>query len=62
MRDRYIPDGNSKFGALEITPTASDQSVLKFRLFVDGEEAWSYVLTTPPDVAGGGRGKDALWG
>ncbi|KAI9722919.1 MAG: hypothetical protein M1812_001367 [Candelaria pacifica] len=60
---KYIPDGNSKFGAVEITkPAASDQSVLKFRLFVDGEESWSYVLTTPPNVAGGGRGKDALWG
>ncbi|KAI9707691.1 MAG: hypothetical protein M1836_000653 [Candelina mexicana] len=60
---KYIPDGNSKFGAVEITrPAASDQSVLKFRLFVEGEESWSYVLTTPPNVSGSGRGKDALWG
>lgn len=60
---KYLPDGNSKFGAVEITnPEASDQSVLKFRLFIDGKETWSYVITTPPNIAGGGRGKDALWG
>ena len=60
---KYLPDGNSKFGAVEITnPEASDQSVLKFRLFIDGKESWSYTLTTPPGIAGGGRGKDAVWG
>ena len=60
---KYLPDGNSKFGAVEITnPEASDQSVLKFRLFIDGKESWSYVITTPPSIAGGGRGKDAVWG
>lgn len=60
---KYLPDGNSNFGAVEITnPEASDQSVLKFRLFIDGRESWSYTLTTPPGIAGGGRGKDAVWG
>ncbi|KAI9822637.1 MAG: hypothetical protein M1827_000356 [Pycnora praestabilis] len=60
---KYVPDGNSKFGAIEITsPEASDQSVLEFKLFVDGEMAWSNLVTTPPDMAGGSRGKDALWG
>jgi len=60
---KYLPDGNSKFGAVEImNPEASDQSVLKFRLFIDGKESWSYTLTTPPSIAGGGRGKDAVWG
>ena len=60
---KYIPDGNSKFGAVSISnPTTSDQSVLHYRLFVDGQEAWSYTLTTPPDVGGGGRAKDAIWG
>ena len=60
---RYLPDGNSKFGAIEITaPPSSDQSLLKYRLFVNGLESWSYILTSPPNVAGGGRGKDALWG
>jgi len=60
---RYIPDGNSKFGALTMsTPHASDQSLLHYRLFVDGEESWSYTITTPPAVGGASRGKDAIWG
>jgi alkaline phosphatase D len=58
---KYIPDGNSKFGAITISnPPTSDQSVLHYRLFVDGSEKWSYTLTTPPDVAGGARAKDAI--
>jgi alkaline phosphatase D len=60
---KYIPDGNSKFGAISISnPSTSDQSVMHYRLFVDGVETWSYTLTTPPDVGGGGRAKDAIWG
>ncbi len=60
---KYIPDGNSKFGAVSISsPATSDQSILHYRLFVDGVEAWSYTVTTPPDVGGGGRAKDAIWG
>ncbi|KAL1303006.1 hypothetical protein AAFC00_003322 [Neodothiora populina] len=60
---KYVPDGNSKFGALTIsTPTASDQSMLHYRLFVDGQESWSYTVLTPPTVHGSGRGKDAIWG
>lgn len=60
---KYIPDGNSKFGAVSISsPATSDQSVLHYKLFVDGVETWSYTLTTPPDVSGGGRSKDAIWG
>ncbi|KAG9846650.1 Metallo-dependent phosphatase, partial [Aureobasidium melanogenum] len=60
---KYMPDGNSKFGALSIsTPPTSDQSELKYRLFIDGQEAWSHKILTPPVVHGSGRGKDALWG
>ncbi|KAK5166456.1 uncharacterized protein LTR77_007999 [Saxophila tyrrhenica] len=60
---KYIPDGNSKFGAISISnPPTSDQSVLHYRLYVDGVENWSYTLTTPPDLGGGGRAKDAIWG
>ncbi|KAJ9639917.1 hypothetical protein H2199_006150 [Coniosporium tulheliwenetii] len=59
----YIPDGNSKFGAVEITsPPASDQSQLHYRLFVDGKEEWSHTILTPPDMRGSGRAKDAIWG
>ena len=59
---KYIPDGMSKFGAVEIEGLmGGEQSLLRFRLFVDGEETWEYVLSSPP---GGrkGRGKDAVWG
>ncbi|OQO13857.1 hypothetical protein B0A48_00732 [Cryoendolithus antarcticus] len=60
---KYIPDGNSKFGAVSISnPTTSDQSILHYRLFVDGVEKWSYTITTPPDVTGSARSKDAIWG
>ena len=60
---KYIPDGNSKFGAIEIDGLpGGEQGTLKFRLFVDGVEIWSYVLTTPPPVPGNKRGKDAIWG
>ncbi|KAI5364705.1 Putative phoD-like phosphatase, metallophosphatase domain, metallo-dependent phosphatase [Septoria linicola] len=60
---KYLPDGNSKFGAVSISnPEKSDQSVLTYRLFVDGVESWSYTLTSPPDVRGGSRSKDAIWG
>jgi alkaline phosphatase D len=61
---RYIPDGNSKFGAISIeSPQAGEQSILRFRLFVDGEEAWQNVLLSPPVASGrGNRIKDALWG
>lgn len=60
---KYLPDGNSKFAAVEISNLAGrEQSLLKFRLFVDGKEVWDYVLTSPPAVGGGGRGKDAIWG
>jgi len=63
---KYLPDGNSKFGAVEIENLAGgEQSVLKFRLFVDGEEVWGHSISSPP--AGGrgkgrGRGRDAVWG
>ena len=45
---KYVPDGNSKFGAVDITTSSADhhQSLFKFRLFVDGVEVWSHVLVT----------------
>lgn len=44
---KYIPDGNSKFGAIEVDSTnaAGEQAVLKYRLFVDGKEVWDWVVT-----------------
>jgi len=60
---KYLPDGNSKFGAVELEEVrGGEQGLLRFRLFVDGEEVWGYVVMTPPAVGGGERGKDAIWG
>lgn len=60
---KYIPNGNSKLGAVTIeNPAASDQSILKFRLYIDGVEAWSSIILSPPAIAGKNWGKDALWG
>ncbi|KAL6722341.1 hypothetical protein ACLMJK_001448 [Lecanora helva] len=60
---KYAPDGNSKFGAVEMEEVkGGEQGLLRFRLFVDGAESWNYVLMTPPAVGGGGRAKDAIWG
>lgn len=59
---KYVPDGNSKFGAIEVERESGGQGVMRFRLFMDGEEMWSYVITSPPAVGGGSRGKDAIWG
>jgi alkaline phosphatase D len=59
---KYIPAGNSKLGAITIENTSSDQSILKYRLYVDGIEAWSSVLLSPPSISGKKWGKDALWG
>lgn len=36
--------------------------MLKFRLYVDGKEAWSSVILSPPVSVGAGRDKDSLWG
>ncbi len=58
---RYIPRGTSKFGALEITSpdetngqktdegsSGESQSMLKYRLFLNGKEKWSYTIHSPP--------------
>jgi alkaline phosphatase D len=58
---RYIPNGNSKLGVVTIEDTATDQSAFKFRLYVDGEAAWSAVLLSPPPITGKRWTKDALW-
>ena len=57
---KYIPDGNSKFGAVELEEVmGGEQGFLRFRLFVDGRERWQYVLMTPD---AGARARDAVWG
>ncbi|KAF2871151.1 PhoD-like phosphatase-domain-containing protein [Massariosphaeria phaeospora] len=60
---KYLPDGNNKFGAIEITaPPTSEQSLLNYRLFIDGKESWTHVISTPPTRDGSHRAKDAVWG
>lgn len=44
---KYVPDGNVKFGAVTIDTTNEEQAVLRYRLYVDGIESWSWVLTAP---------------
>lgn len=69
---KYIPDGNSKFGAVEVDSTnvAGEQAVLKYRLFVDGKEVWDWVVTADMsrrrirgEVEGEGekKGGQGLW-
>lgn len=58
---KYLPDGNSKVGAVSITsPESSEQSVLQYRLFVDGKEAWSHTIVTPQSR--GEMRDNAIWG
>ncbi|KAM3068890.1 hypothetical protein ACMFMG_004064 [Clarireedia jacksonii] len=58
---KYIPNGNSKLGVVTIEDTATDQSAFRFRLYVDGEAAWSAILLSPPPISGKRWTKDALW-
>lgn len=62
---KYLPDGNSKVGAIEIRNLEgkSDQrSVLRYTLWVDGDVAWEYVLTSPaPGYKEKGR-LAGIWG
>lgn len=59
---KYIPEGNSKFGVVEIEGlTGSGQSILRYRVFIDGVEAWSHVLVSGgiADLETGGLGAKA---
>ena len=45
---KYWPEGNSKFGIVHVEPlVGGEQSLLKYRLVVDGMEVWEYVITSP---------------
>ncbi|ETN46411.1 uncharacterized protein HMPREF1541_00595 [Cyphellophora europaea CBS 101466] len=49
---KYLPDGNSKVGAVEIRNLGGEgqgdqRSMLRYTLWVDGEVKWEYVLTSP---------------
>ena len=54
----YVPDGNSKFGVFDLEQSGGDeQGLLRFRLVVDGQLGWEFVLLTPLK-----RAMDAVWG
>ena len=56
--------GHSKFGAITIeTLAAGDVSSLKYRLFVDGIEAWNTVVLSPEEPEGSktGAGISSFW-
>ncbi|EXJ92246.1 hypothetical protein A1O3_00796 [Capronia epimyces CBS 606.96] len=46
---KYLPDGNSKVGAIEIRNLAGEEqrSLLKYSLYIDGSLVWEYTLTSP---------------
>ena len=59
---RYINTGNSKFGAITIeTLAAGEVSSLKYRLFVDGVEAWNTVILSPEEAEGDRAGATSFW-
>ncbi|KAI1615653.1 alkaline phosphatase [Exophiala viscosa] len=45
----YLPDGNSKVGAVHIQNLVGDtqRSLLTYSLYIDGNLAWEYALTSP---------------
>ena len=47
----YYPFGNSKLGSIDIVPARGGEpkvkSILKYTLFIDGEVAWEYTLSSP---------------
>ncbi|KAL9060963.1 MAG: hypothetical protein Q9162_000407 [Coniocarpon cinnabarinum] len=60
---KYHPEGNSKFGAIRIeSPKGSGQSLLRYMLYVDGQEVWSHVLVAPERRRGAiGKWKEGAW-
>ncbi|KAJ5109354.1 hypothetical protein N7456_006029 [Penicillium angulare] len=60
---KYAPDGNSKFGLVNIAEIADESgtlgrsSILTYSLYVDGEVAWRYELSVP---IGGKTGIETL--
>lgn len=57
---RYIPSGTSKFGALTIESIAGE-SVLQYRLFIDGQERWSTHIVSPVSLPQSENPLASLW-
>ncbi|EPE02304.1 alkaline phosphatase family protein [Ophiostoma piceae UAMH 11346] len=63
---KYINWGNSKFGAVTITPPSegsdSDASRLQYRLYVDGKEAWDTEIESPETLIEPKSALSSIWG
>ncbi|KAM7196427.1 PhoD-like phosphatase domain containing protein [Rhypophila sp. PSN 637] len=61
VKIKYINGGNSKFGAITLLNLEEgDQGSLKYRLFIDGKEAWNTMIVSPPPVGEEG-GVGGFW-
>lgn len=62
VKVKYVNIGNSKFGAITIENLSEgEQSSLKYRLFVDGVEAWNTVVLSPPKTIES-KASGSFWG
>ena len=67
---KYIPEGNSKVGVVDIEGVEGDdvRSLLRYSLYIDGQLKWEYLLASPaPDYLSlkhrqTGLGARLLWG
>ncbi|KIW18265.1 hypothetical protein PV08_02553 [Exophiala spinifera] len=62
---KYLPDGNSKVGVVEINNLGGNnelqRSLLRYKLYIDGELAWEYALTSPAEGSRRPKGRAWLW-
>ncbi|EOO01469.1 putative alkaline phosphatase family protein [Phaeoacremonium minimum UCRPA7] len=62
VKVKYVNIGNSKFGAITIENLSEgEQSSLKYRLFVDGVEAWNTVVLSPQKTIES-KASGSFWG
>ncbi|BGO98057.1 hypothetical protein NBRC10513v2_002058 [Rhodotorula toruloides] len=60
---KYLPDGNTKFTTFEVDTRTANKPVVRVKVYIDGDEAWSVdVLGQPLPRALGRRGADAVEG
>ena len=57
---RYIPGGSSKFGAFTIE-NIEGESVLHYRLFIDGQERWTTDVVAPAGLPQNENPLASLW-
>ncbi|EFR01261.1 alkaline phosphatase [Nannizzia gypsea CBS 118893] len=50
---KYVPNGNFKFGAVDVEILPDGESVLIYTLYVSSEAVWQYKLSMPSDIKKG---------